>query len=442
PLGDVLCPRELRALLAEGRSLGYDGDAVWWGRRGAWASERILELDPEDIEANALSGRRSLQSLEGFEEAWRRIVEARAPSEPMIELLDQYGAWVEEGRPVFLTPEELEVERARLGEALRYLERLDGDRGYAAEQRALLQAKSSALGKYPFVHARVGPFLVFYAARDLARDPEAAPAEEQQRIDGCREVRSKRLAEWTGILAELVEDLRTLYPETWAAHPLEPDRLIPQWIFGEREWYEEFAARVRRDEEEAPYRLGFVHGATGWAYVCEPHEGDELGLFRESIAYLGALQILRLWARDKEDPTLNHWDRSEDHWFKEGLPAYLASRRVPVPVEGLLLRGQGELPPLTLVVQRRGPLDRTFYLSPRSAEAEALAPDSGFTDLAWLLVRHLNGEGRREAFERFLRAQVEGTGKGIGFFEACFEVSGSAGWSALERATYASTKKK
>lgn len=437
---NVLCPRELRALLEEGRRLGYDADAEWWGRRGAWASERILELDPEDVEANALAGRRSLQSIEGFDDLWRRILETRAPSETMSELLEQYGPWIDEGHPVFLTREEYEVERARLGEAAAHLGRLEGDKGYAAEQRTLLQVRSSAHGKYPFVHARAGPFLVFYAVRDLARDPEAEPAEEEQRLAGCREIRQRQLAGWMTVYEELVEDLRTLYPQTWAAHALAEDRLIPQWIFGEAEWYADFAARVRRDDEEAPYRLGFVHSATGWAYLCEPADAAAEGLFRESAAYLGALQILRVWARDAKDPTMNHWDRSEDHWFKEGLPAFLASRRVKDPIEGQALRLPWEKPSLPLVVQRRGPLDRGIYFSPRDREAEAgglLPPDSGYTDLAWLLVRHLNG-ARRAQFERFLRAQVEGTGKGITWFEECFDVKGSAGWSALQRATYAS----
>ncbi len=437
----VLCPRELRALLAEGRRLGFDADADWWGRRGAWAAERILDLDPDDVEANALAGRLTLQSIEGFDAVWRRIVETRAPSAQMTEMLEQYGPWVEEGRPVFLTQEEFETARARLGEATARLERLEGDAAYAAEERALLQVRSSAHGKFPFVHARKGPFLVFYAARDLSRDPEAAPEEEEHRLRGCRELREKKLAEWTPVLEDLLKDLRALYPEAWAAHALPADRLIPVWIFGDREWYGDFAARVRRDEEEPPYRLGFVHSATGWAYLCEPLDADAEGLFLESVAYLGALQILRLWSLDAKDPTLNHWDRSEDLWFKQGLPAFLASRRVKDPVEGQVLRGW-ELPRLRLVVQRRGPLDPDVSLYPPQVadQLPGFPADGGFTDLAWLLVRHLNGEGRRQAFERFLRAQVEGTGKGIGWFEECFNVTGSAAWNALERATYASNK--
>jgi hypothetical protein len=55
-----------------------------------------------------------------------------------------------------------------------------------------------------------------------------------------------------------------------------------------------------------------------------------------------------------------------------------------------------------------------------------------------LLVRHLNADERRGAFERFLRGQVEGTGKGIDFLEECFGIRGPEGWKALERSTYAS----
>lgn len=437
----ILAPREIRELLTEGRRLGYDRDAEWWGRRGAWASERILALDPEDIDANALGGRRSLQSIDGFEATWKRMAETRAPTAEMTEMLDRYGPWVEEGRVVFLTREEFEVERARLGEAAAHLDRLERDPGYAAEQRMLLHVKASAHGKYPFVHARVGPFLVFYAARDLTRDPEADPAAEEERLAACREVHLKRLAEWTSVYTDLVDDMRTLYPAAWAAHPLAPDHLFPQWIFSEAEWYQDFAARVRRDDEEPPYRLGFFQSATGWAYLAEPTDAAAKEAFRETAAYLGAVQILRSWARDATDPTTNHWDRSEAYWFKEGLPAFLASRRTKGPIEGQALRGPWERPPLGLVVQRRGPLDRGVFLSPRDEDAEKqglFPPDSGYTDLAWLLVRHLNADERRGTFERFLRSQVEGTGKGVDWFEECFGIQGTEGWDALQRATYAS----
>jgi hypothetical protein len=438
PAERILAPRELRHLLEEGRRFGFDADAEWWERRGAWAAERILELDPDDLEANSIAGRRTLQSIEGFEATWRRIVETRAPTEGMIEMLDRYGPWIEEGRPVFLTREEFEVERARLGQATAHLDRLEKDPSYAAEQRALLHAKASVHADYPFVHARVGPFLVFYAARDLARDPEANPAEEETRLAGRREVRLRELAEWTPVYTDLVEDLKTLFPEAFAAHPLEAGDLIPQWVFLDREWYVDLAARLHREEEEPPYRLGFLHEATGWAYLGAPPAADAMNLFKETAAYLGALQILRRWSKDAKDPTLNHWDRSEDYWFKEGLPAFLASRRVPTPIEGEGLRGPWQMPRLDAVVSRRGRLGRWEPLSlPEDAEGRLALPDGGFTDLAWLLVRHLEKE-RRHELERFLRGQIEGTGKGIGFFEECFEVKGSAAWRELQRATYAS----
>jgi hypothetical protein len=255
-------------------------------------------------------------------------------------------------------------------------------------------------------------------------------------------VHLKRLADWAGVYEQLLGDMKALFPEAFAAHPLDADDLIPQWVFADREWYADFAERVRRDDEESPYRLGFLHRASGWAYLAEPAEAATPKLFVETAAYLGALQILRRWARDPKDPTINHWDRSEDYWFKEGLPAFLASRRVDGPIEGEALKGPWEMPHLDTVVARRGRLGRfegpRFQRDPAAGLPEGIPPleDGGYTDLAWLLVRHL-AEKRRPQLERFLRAQVEGEGKGIRFFEECFEVTGSAAWDALQRATYA-----
>jgi hypothetical protein len=366
------------------------------------------------------------------------MAETRAPTAAIEEMLDRYGPWVDEGRPVFLTREEFEVEQARFGEAAAHLDRSDREPAYAAEQRVLLQVKSGVLGEYPYVHLRAGPFLVFYAASDLRRDPEASEADEATRLAGRREVHLRRLAEWTGLYAELVDDMRGLYPEASASRH-SSDALFPQWIFADPVAYREFVTRVRRDEDEAPYRVGFLHAPSGWAYLAEPVEADQVVAFRETAAYLGALQVLRHWARDPADPTTNHWDRSEAYWFKEGLPAFLASRRVGTPIEGRILKGPWQMPPLIDIVQRRAREERRMYLVPHEDVGfeGAFPPDTGYTDLAWLLVRHLNADERRPGFERFLRSQVEGKGRGIPWFEECFGVKGSAAWSDLERAAYA-----
>jgi hypothetical protein len=429
----ILAPRELRHLLAEGRRLGFDRDEAWWQRRGAWAAERILDLDPDDIEANELAGRRRLQSIEGFAEVWKRMIETRAPTPEIGELLDRYGPWVEEGRPVFLNAEEYSIERARLAEAARYLDRVEGNPAYAAEQRWLLRVKTSAHADYAYVHTRCGPFLVFYSARDLQRDPEADPRGEDERLAVRRDLHLRRLGQWSGIYEELLNDLRELFPDAWAAYGLEPDTLFPQWIFADRAWYEEFAGRIRRDQEEPPYRVGFLHAPSGWAYLAEPPDAAAMDAFKETAAYLAALQLLRHWARDPSDPTISHWDRSEAYWFKEGLPAFLASRRVAEPVEGQLLKGVQELPPLLSVVERRSRLDPRG----RALLEGALPAEMGATDLAWALVRHLSSDELRKDFERFLRSQIEGTRKGVTWFEECFSVEGPEGWRALERAAYA-----
>jgi len=436
----ILAPRELRALLAEGRRLGFDADADWWGRRTAWAAARILELDPEDLEANELAGRRTLQSAEGFAKVWRRMVEARVPSEAIIDLLDRYGPWVEEGRPIFLSAEEFAVERARLGEAAVYLDRLDEDPAYASEQRMLQRVQTSIHADYPFVHVRVGPFLVFYAARDLQRDPEADPAAEDARLASRRDYHLRRMAEWTPVYEALVKDMRELYPVAWERHAPEADVLFPQWVFGERGWYEDFASRVRRYDVEEPYRRGFLHSATGWAYLAEGAEGADPAQFPETVAYLAALQILRYWARDPADMTVNYWDRSEAYWFKDGLPAFLASRRVEKPLEGRIFAGPWQLPRLSAVIERRGRLGpHGAYLTlPEDVplEVPAMPEGGGYTDLAWLVVRYFNDDTRRETFERFLLSQVEGTHKGIRWFEECFGLEGTPAWRALEREIY------
>ena len=39
-------------------------------------------------------------------------------------------------------------------------------------------------------------------------------------------------------------------------------------------------------------------------------------------------------------------------------------------------------------------------------------------------------------FETFLLSQIEGTHRGLEWFEECFGVEGMAGWHALDKAVY------
>ncbi len=436
----ILAPRELRALLGEARRLGFDADPEWYGQRSRWAYKRILSLDPEDLEANAGTGRRTLQSIEGFAALWTRMVEARTPSDLIIELLDRYGAWVLEEEPIFLDRDEYEVEKARLAEAARHLDRMGTDPEYAAVQRALRHVKHSFHSDYPFFHVKAGPFLVFYTARDLQRDPEADEAAEAERVATREEYYRRRLAKWMGIYAELLRDIRELYPQVWKKHGLGRDEIFHQWIFGERSWYVDFLERLRKEELAPPHRTGFYYGATGWAYLYEPAE-DAGEVVAETAAYLAAVQILRHWARDRRDPTVNHLDRSRHYWFKEGWPSFLAARRVKESTVGRILEpGAWHLPSLESVVERRSRIDQRPYLVP-AGDTTLPAPDGGYTDLAWLLVRYLQ-EHQAAACERFLLSQIEGTGGRTEWFGKCFGVSSAAEWGKMERAVFARLKEK
>jgi len=437
----ILAPRELRALLAEARRRGFDADAAWYGQRSRWAYKRILSVDHEDLEANAGTGRRTLQSIEGFAAIWTRMAEARTPSDLIVELLDRYGGWVVEEEPIFLERDEYEVEKARLREAEKHLGRMESDPEYGAVHRALRHVKHSFHSDYPFLYIKTGPFLVFYSARDLQRDPEAEEAGETERVATRKEYYRRRLEAWSAVYGELLRDIRELYPEVWKKYGVDPDVIFHQWIFGERSWYVDFLERLRKEELAPPYRTGFYHGATGWAYLYEPGEGQEARVSEEALpetaAYLAAVQILRRWARDRRDPTVNHIDRSRHFWFKEGWPSFLAARRVKESPVGRILDQPDawQLPSLESVVDRRSRIDVRPYLLAAGGDAPP-PPDGGYTDLAWLLMCHLQAR-RPDACGRFLLSQIEGTGGRLESFEKSFGVGSAADWKKLERAVYA-----
>jgi hypothetical protein len=96
---------------------------------------------------------------------------------------------------------------------------------------------------------------------------------------------------------------------------------------------------------------------------------------------------------------------------------------------------RARLPPLVDVVERRSRLDRRAILPlPNAAPGE---PGDAFVDFAWALVGQLNSERYDSAFETYLLSQIEGSRRGVAWFEECFGIEGPSDWNDLQRAAYA-----
>jgi len=459
----VLAPRELRAVLANGRRHGFDGDAAWWEPNAKWAYARILALDSDDVEANSAMGRKTLQSIPGFAELWKRIGNARVYNPAMEELLDQYAMWIAEERPVFLTEDEYQIVLSKFRIARAHLDRMEKDPEYAALQIALERVPSQ-LRDYPSVRARAGPFLLFLAAPDLRRIEGESEESENERLATLRERYTVQLAEHAKVLDALLSDIRELYPDLAQRHPIRPDAFFFVWIFTDPGWYRDFVSSIARARPESKYRSGFFNRKDMWSYVyvprpaetVKPKDGEEPAddqpdpttQLRETLAYVGAQQLLRHWARDPADRFSNRLDKSRAYWLKEGWPTFLAARRVKKPSVGPALddgwRFGRAFPELRDIVQRESRLE-LFRFQEAAPEVEEGAPEPvsnfglirHFTDLSWLFVRHLNGDARRKAFEQFLLSQIEATSRGDA--DALAEALGlenEGDWVALEGAVY------
>lgn len=467
----LLAPRELRTLLADGRARQYDADQKWWTERRKWAHERVLALDPDDVEANAAVGRRTVQSLPGWTALWTRMLTAKVYNAAIEELLEQYQPFMDDDRPYFLSSGEVEEVTAQMRKASAHLDRMENDTEYAALQLSLERIPSQ-LRTFPSIHTRVGPFLVFYAARDLQRidgEPEDA---EDERLRALRLKYETELAEFASVLPELQKDIATLYPELSKRYPIRKDEFFFLWIFGDPELYVEFKSALRLKNPENPYRSGFFNAKDRWGYLFRPRapepgeageerepagDPNEVAVVREipdpkeqlkeSIAYVAAQQLLRHWGKDPKNPFFNRLDRSRAYWIKEGWPCYLASRRVkktlvgPALVEGW--RFGLEAPPLHRIIERESRLEMRRYQEPDPPRDGGdpilnLGVVRYFSDLAWLTVQQMTEGPRRAEFEKYLLAQIEATAPGTSVgFAAAFGIRTDSDWMKLEDMIYA-----
>jgi len=453
-----LAPRELRALLEEGKRLGFDRDEAWWAERRKFAHERILEVDPLDPEANEAAGRKVLQEFPDFAKLWEGISGCRAPNEAVDFLLGEYDARVQAGERIFLTDEEWNVAGARLKEAREHVRRLEEDPAYAGLQLALGRVRGTPLGDYPHVHLSIGPFLVFYAARDLQRISTDKPEEDEARVAGRREVYRKWLEEKRPLYEALLEDMRATLPELFRAKPISERDPILQWFFSERALYEDYLERTHQKAEGDPGIAGHLD-SMGRAFLYElpeetepaaetPHHptvpaearpSDPLG---ESALRLAAQQILRRFGAADREVVPNRFVHARSLWLKEGLPAWFAARRVKVPRIGRDVirarRFQHVFPPISRVVERESWLELAHYQEPVERDPdqrEVLLVVRAFPDLAWALVDLLlSEEPRREAFRKFVQGTLDGGMRELREFEQCFGIEGTQGWESLDRA--------
>jgi len=201
-----------------------------------------------------------------------------------------------------------------------------------------------------------------------------------------------------------------------------------------------------------------------WGYMYKPRapeiapvdEGEEAvqveipdpeTQLRETMAYVACKQLLRHWARDPEEAFTNRLDKSRAYWLKEGWPAWMAARRVEKSLVGPSLREAvrfgREPPPLHRIVERQSRIELHRYREPDPPIPAAGNPALNvgirrhFTDLAWLLVDHLNRKEHRDRFEAYLIAQIEATAEGTpdGFAQA-FALDSAKAWEDLEYALY------
>ncbi|MHC4960222.1 MAG: hypothetical protein ACYTGN_17850 [Planctomycetota bacterium] len=462
----ILAPRELRALLAAGVRFGFDHDTEWWTERRQFVYKRILDLDPDDPEANAGQGYKTLQAYPGFEELWRRMIEARVSHPVIDELIERWDHKVGANQPAFMDEDRYAIWTAKLGQAKEHLDKLASDPAYEGLQVALARVRGSSLNDFPFVHYAVGPFLIFYSARDLQRIEGEDVAAENERIAGRRAEYLKKLARLGKLHAALLEDIQSLYPAVWREYKPKPRQVHYQWIFSDRSWYAEYLERVNKEDPEDAYRTGYLDKSTGWALMYEPPEpakdakkkDDEPAadkpeeILSETAVYLAAGQLLHSWGRDRK-ALENRLDRSRAYWLKTGWPAHLAALRAKRPSVGRLLEvGQAAdmvFPALGRIVERESRLELQRYREQthefgedEDDERAQLWIRVSYYDFSWLLVRYLSAPERSEAFQRYMLSQIRGEKPGLDWFEECFSVEGEAGWRKLQRAVYRTIGKK
>jgi hypothetical protein len=449
----ILAPRELAALLDEGRRLGFAADAAWWAARERYVSERILDLDPSDESANRAAGRRALQDIPGFGALWERILGTRTSHPAIDALLEAYDVEVQAGRPVFLDEDAWARATAWLAAAKAHLDRLDTDPEYAALQAVFQTVRGDgALHAHPHIHLRAGPFVIFYTARDLARVPGEGEAVEEKRLEALREKYRIALEPLRKVYEALLADVRASFPELWTARPLGPGDLFVQWIFAEESLYLDFCERTAARAIARPGRSGHFRRKDGWAFLFEPaaapsatrepEAGAAALSLAETAAYLAAWQLLHRWSTDPKSPSTRHLDTARALWVHEGFAAWLAARRVPKSVAGDAVRRalamQRELPPIERVVDRESWHELAAYREPvERLEHEDVPPltvEAGFTDLAWLLTDVVREEPWRAAYIRLFRSQLEGRKED---FRECFGIARQEDWKPLDEAVRA-----
>ncbi|MGH7163781.1 MAG: hypothetical protein ACREID_09875, partial [Planctomycetota bacterium] len=465
---------ELRSVLAVARERGYDKLAGFdWPAKQLRVHELLLRIDPDDPDANRAFGRIPLSDYPDFWGILRRLFDARTLPDELDRFRRSYEAKVsfrkdEAGnRRVPCVPQEEYAGVVRALDAfLEHERKLAADPTLAAVLDALQRVKRDPLlGSYETVHIVEGPFVVFFASKELA--PRDGSPNELERVESKRAAMRKRLEP----RARLLRDFLAFFRERWMK-PMElpefPERqLFFVWAFEDREAFDAYGEQL--GQRHPPGLKGYFNPRDAWVFVFE--DPDSTMSVETALAHELVHQLHWHFSKDPQGQFKNHFERLAAVWFSEGWAEYVgwhdvkdgghlfgadsrsrmtslhAFRRVGLP-----------LPPPRFLVQRRDYLEWIHHMRKWLAERPQPLPDSaraaaqdpgtlleGLYAQSWLFVKFLHeseGGRYRAPVLEFTRAALRGfpgfTGEkgyptAAEVFAKVFALATDDDWKRLER---------
>jgi len=170
---------DLRAMLKEAQSKGYDANPAFWMAKADSLYAALAKKDVNDPAANTHMGRVSLQSYPGFKSVWEGFDQhlTRMP-EKYARFYEKYGPQIEEGKDVWFSKEDFSSAGSLLDSFQEWRKKAESDPSPELIQKGLSRVDSFAkgFGAFPVVEL---PYIVFLASRELAKTGDAAADKER-----------------------------------------------------------------------------------------------------------------------------------------------------------------------------------------------------------------------------------------------------------------------
>jgi hypothetical protein len=315
---------ELRALLKEAQTKGYDANPAFWTAKADVLYTALAKKAPSDPEANKHMGRKSLKQYPGFTDLWVGLDkhQSRMPDK-YVRFYEENLENVEKGKEIWLSESKYEKAEVLLDSFKAWKKKAEADPSPAQIERGLarVQALTKGFGAVPVVER---PAIVFLGSRELAKTGDAA-------ADAARvKAKTEALAPVADKVRQRVRAVRKAFDERFGKPlglpAIDSEKVFYLYAFDDPAHTTEVAKQGRGMVLDAPSPVHFFYRLRDpMSFGTVPSAPEDMKFFAPDLGHALVHMLQKHYSKDPKDKWGKPFEEWNGLWLIEGFAEYVGA---------------------------------------------------------------------------------------------------------------------